>query len=250
MPTEIVSGKHAVLELLRAKKRRCYEVWVSESKKEKIVAEIEEAAKKNKVPVKFVSSEEIASLSFIDKHQGVAARCDPFVFSDLAIVSKAAKSSDNKGLLLILDGILDPQNLGALIRTAHLCGVHGIILPKDNSAPVSPVTQKASSGAAEHIPIVQVTNIVSTLRQLKEEGFWIAGAAGESAQNLYLFDFTGNNYVLVLGAEGKGIRRLVRENCDYLLSIPMFGKIESYNVSVAGAIFMSEIMRQRNFKTP
>jgi 23S rRNA (guanosine2251-2'-O)-methyltransferase len=112
---------------------------------------------------------------------------------------------------------------------------------------VSPATTKVSSGATEHLPIVQVTNIVSTIKELKEAGFWVAGAAGEGSQNLYLFDFTGNNYVLVLGSEGKGIRRLVRENCDHLVSIPMMGKIESFNVSVAGAIFMSEVMRQRFF---
>lgn len=247
---EIISGKHAVLELLRAGKRRCYEVYVAEKKKEKIVEEIEEAAKKNRVKVRQVTHEEMAALSSIEKHQGIAAKCDPFVFSELNEVVGAAKATDKKGLIVVFDGITDPQNLGALIRTAHLCGVNGAILPKDNSAPVSPATQKASSGATEHIPIVQITNVVSTLKQLKEDGFWIVGAAGESAQNLYLFDFTGNNYVLVLGAEGKGIRRLVRENCDYLLSIPMLGKIESYNVSVAGAIFMAEVMRQRYFKTP
>lgn len=248
--TEIIIGKHAVLELLRAKKRRCYEIYIAEGRKEKIVVQIEEAAKKNRVPVKFVSSDEIASLSTIEKHQGVAAKCDPFVFSTLEEIIGAAKRSDNKGLLVVLDGIMDPQNLGSLIRTAHLCGVHGMILPKDNSAPVSPAATKASSGASEYLPIVQVTNIASTLKELKGSGFWVVGAAGESVQNVYLFDFTGNNYVLVLGAEGRGIRRLVREKCDFLLSIPMVGKIESYNVSVAGAIFMSEIMRQHHFKTP
>lgn len=246
---EIISGKHAVLELLRAKKRRCYEVLIAESKKEKLVAEIEEAAKKNRVPVKFVRAEEIASFSSIEKHQGVAAKCDPFVFSQIEGVLKAAKADEKKGFIVILDGITDPQNLGSLIRTAHLCGVHGMILPKDNSAPVSPAATKASSGATEYLPIVQVTNISSAIKELKDGGFWIVGAVGESDKNLYQHDFIGNNYALVLGAEGKGIKRLVRENCDYLLKIPMFGNIESYNVSVAGAIFMSEIMRQRFFKT-
>ena len=234
--TEIITGKHAVLEILRAKKRRCHEVWVAETKKEKIVEEIEAEAKKNKVPLR---RENI--------HEGIAARCDPFVFSEIGPVIAAAKASNNKGLLVVLDGIVDPQNLGALIRTAHLCGANGIIIPKDNSAPVSPATVKASSGATEHIPIVQITNISTTLKELKDHGFWVVGAAGGTAQNLYLYDFKGNNYVLVLGSEGKGIRRLVRENCDHLISIPMLGKIDSFNVSVAGAIFMSEIMRQRYF---
>ncbi len=248
--TEIISGTHAVLELLRAGKRRCYEIYIAEKRKEKITEEIEQAAQKKGVKVKKVTHEEMAGLSSVEKHQGIAAKCDPFVFSELGDVMGLARAVTNKGLIVVLDGITDPQNLGALIRTAHLCGVNGVILPKDNSAPVSPTVTKASSGATEYLPIVQVTNIASTLKELKDAGFWVAGAAGESAKNVYLFDFTGNNYVLVLGAEGKGIRRLVRENCDFLLSIPMFGKIESYNVSVAGAIFMSEIMRQRHFKTP
>lgn len=246
---EIICGTHAVLEILRAGKRKCREVFIAEGRKEKVVSEIEEAAKKRKVPVKQLRFEENESLARLESHQGVAVRCGPFVFSSLQDVIKAADPSGNKGFIIILDGILDPHNLGSLIRTANLCGVNGMILPKDNSAPVGPAATKVSSGATEHLPIVQVTNVVSTIKELKEAGFWVVGAAGEGAQNVYLFDFTGNNYVLVLGSEGKGIRRLVRENCDHLVFIPMLGKIESYNVSVAGAIFMSEIMRQRHFKT-
>ena len=246
--TEIISGKHAVLELLRAKKRKCYEVLIAQGKKEKIVTEIEEAAQKISVPVRHLRIEEIASITNSDKHQGVAARADSFSFSLLADVLNQLKTGDRNGFIVILDGILDPQNLGSLIRTSHLCGVDALILPKDNSAPVSPAAVKASSGASEYLPIVEITNIVATLKDLKDFGFWAVGAVGESDKNLYQFDFTGNNYVLVLGGEGKGIRRLVKENCDFLLSIPMFGKISSYNVSVAGAIFMSEVMRQRLFK--
>jgi len=248
--TVIISGKHAVLELLRAKKRKCYEIWVAQGKKEKLLTEIEEAAKRNSIPVRLVKGEKIASISKIDKHQGVAARVDPFIFSSLEESIKAARADAKKGFLVILDGILDPQNLGSLIRTAHLCGVHGIILPKDNSAPLSEAAIKASSGATEYLPIIEVTNIVATLKQLKESDFWAVAAVGETDKSLYQFDFTGNNYVLVLGAEGRGIKRLVRENCDFLLSIPMLGKISSFNVSVAGAIFMSEVMRQRFFRSP
>lgn len=244
---DIICGKHAVLELLRSGKRKCREIWIAQGKREKLVADIEEAAGRKSVPVRFVTNEEIASIARIEKHQGVAARVDPFQFSSLEDVIKTACADERKGFLVVLDGIVDPQNLGSLIRTANLCGVHGVILPKDNSAPISQATAKASSGTIEYTPIVEVINIVSTLKKLKDAGFWVAGAAGETQDLLYNFDFTGSHYVLVLGAEGKGIRRLVKENCDHLLSIPMFGNISSYNVSVAGAIFMSEIMRQRHF---
>lgn len=247
---EIISGMHTVLELLRAGKRRCHEVYIVEGKKERIVSQIEETAKKAKARVKHVTPEEIAALSPIDKHQGIAAKCDPFVFASTGDLLNEAKVKGEKGFIVILDGVMDPQNLGSLIRTAHLCGAHGMILPKDNSAPLSPAAMKASSGACEYLSIVQITNVVSTMKDLKDSGYWLAGAAGGTAQNVYLFDFTSDNYVLILGAEGKGLRRLVKENCDFLLSIPMYGRIDSFNVSAAGAIFMSEMMRQRHFKTP
>jgi len=157
----------------------------------------------------------------------------------------ARASGERKGFIVILDGITDPHNLGSLIRTALLMGVDGIILPKDNSAVVGPTVVKVSAGSTEHLKIAQVTNITSTIRYLKDRDFWIAGAAAEGATSIYQHDFIGINVALVLGAEGAGIRRLVKENCDYMLSIPMEGHIASYNVAVAGALFMGEVARQR-----
>lgn len=247
---EIICGTHAVAELLRARKRPCYEILVAQGKKEKAIADIEDMAVRSGVPVRSVPNEELSSIASVEKHQGVAAKTDHFPFNSLESVIKKAKGDPGKGFLLVLDGILDPHNLGSLIRTAHQTGVHGMILPKDNSAPVSPTAVKASAGATEYLQIVEVTNIVSALKDLKNNDFWIVGAEGSSKEGLYLFDFTKDNYVLVLGGEGRGIRRLVRENCDFLLSIPMFGNIDSYNVSVAGAMFMSEVMRQRHFRNP
>lgn len=246
---EIICGTHAVTELLRAKKRPCYEILIAQGKKEKAVCDIEAMAIKSGVPVRSISNEELASIASLEKHQGVAAKTNVFPFDSLQNIVKKAKEDPKKGFLLVLDGILDPHNLGSLIRTAHQTGVHGLIIPKDNSAPVSPTAVKGSAGATEYLQIVEVTNIVSTLKELKNNGYWIVGADGSSKDSLYLFDFTQDNYVLVLGGEGRGIRRLVRENCDFLLSIPMFGSIDSYNVSVAGAMFMSEVMRQRHFKS-
>jgi 23S rRNA (guanosine2251-2'-O)-methyltransferase len=245
---EIICGTRAVTELLRARKRRCYEILIAQGKRERAVCQIESMASELGVPVRYISNEELSAIATIEKHQGVAAKTDSFSFDSLQNIIKKAKNDSKKGFLLVLDGILDPHNLGSLIRTAHQTGVHGLILPKDNSAPVGAAAVKASAGASEYLPIALVTNIVSTLNELKNNGFWIVGTDASSQSSLYLFDFTKDNYVLVLGGEGRGIRRLVRENCDFLLAIPMFGNIDSYNVSVAGAVFMSEIMRQRNFK--
>lgn len=246
--TEIVGGKNVVLEILKAGRRKCHEIFLAQGKKEKITAEVENEAKKSNVPILYITQEEMNSLCSIEKHQGVAARVEAFSFTPVEEIIKSSASDPAKGLIVILDGVLDPHNLGSLIRSAHLLGVKGMILPKDNCAPLSPVAFKASAGACEYLPIAQVTNIVSTLKDLKTKDFWVVGAEGTSREDVYHFDFKGNNYVLVLGGEGKGIRRLVRENCDYLISIPMRGKVASYNVSVAGAIFMSEIMRQQHFK--
>ncbi|MFH1873913.1 MAG: 23S rRNA (guanosine(2251)-2'-O)-methyltransferase RlmB [Pseudomonadota bacterium] len=249
MSFEILSGKHAVLEALKAGKRKCHEIWLAQGRQEKGIEEIVNLAKQNSVSVKFVKNEQISQIATLDRHQGIAARFDVYKFSNISDLLPKSKEESTNSLILVLDGILDPQNLGSLVRSAHLLGVKGLIIPKDRSATITPTVVKASAGATEYLNIVEVTNLVTTLNDLKNEGFWVAGAAGEGSQNLYEFDFTGQNQVLVLGSEGKGLRRLVRESCDHLLYIPMLGQIESYNVSVAGAIIMAEAMRQKLLKT-
>ncbi|MFH0798686.1 MAG: 23S rRNA (guanosine(2251)-2'-O)-methyltransferase RlmB [Pseudomonadota bacterium] len=245
MATEIVYGMNPVLELLRAQKRRCHEVFVSALRNEADAKLVREVAEHAGVTVKSISKEEINKISRVEKNQGIAARCDPYQYADLEDILETALKDERKGFIVILDGITDPQNLGSLVRTASLMGVHGLILPRDNSAQVNPTVVKASAGATEHQAIVQVTNISRTITYLKGKGFWTAAAVGESADSLYLHDFKGYNLAIVLGSEGHGIRRLIRERCDYLLSIPMGGPIKSYNVSVAGALFMGEVARQR-----
>ncbi|PIU55241.1 MAG: 23S rRNA (guanosine(2251)-2'-O)-methyltransferase RlmB [Deltaproteobacteria bacterium CG07_land_8_20_14_0_80_38_7] len=242
--SEILTGKNAVQEALRAQKRKCYEIWISHNKKELIVADIVTSAEKRGLPIHFVDDGVISSLSLENKHQRIAGRFDPYPYACLEkIISD--NTQDKKSFLLFLDNIQDPHNLGSLIRTAHLLGVKGIVIPKDNSALITPTVVKVSAGATEYMDIVLVTNLVNVIKDLKKQGFWIVGAEEEGASSVYQFDFTGGNYALILGSEGKGIRRLVRENCDHLVYIPMFGKIGSYNVSVAGAIIISEAMRQR-----
>ena len=242
---EIIYGTNPVLEVMRAGKRRCHEVLVASGRRGRELSAIEEAASGSGVTLRRVARDEVAKLANTEKHQGVAARCDPFPYSTLEAIIDEALSDPRKGFIVVLDGVTDPQNLGSIARTAHLMGVHGIFLPRDNAASVNPTVVKSSAGATEHLPISQVTNVAQTLSYIKDRGFWVFGAAGETGESLYVHDFKGDNVAIVLGAEGGGMRRLVKERCDQLLSIPMEGKIGSYNVSVAGALFMGEVARQR-----
>lgn len=241
---EIISGVNVILEVLRSGRRRCYEISIAEGKKESILHEVEMLARKKGIPCRFVPRSMLTELSRIEKHQGIIAKVDPFEyipFEQLLADSVAGRDS----LLLILDSVLDPQNLGSLIRTAHLLGVDGLIFPKNNAAAVGPAATRASAGATEYLPIAQVTNLTTVLKQLKSKGYWIYGAEGVGSRSIYDIDLSTGHMVLVMGGEGTGMRRLVREGCDELLSIPMAGKIGSFNVSVAGGILLSEIIRQR-----
>lgn len=148
--------------------------------------------------------------------------------------------------MLILDSIEDPQNLGSLIRTANSAGVHGVIIPKDRASSVTPTVVKTSAGATEHTMISQVTNIAQTIEMLKKQGIWVIGIEGDAKQSIYKTDFN-IDVAIVIGGEGKGIRRLVKEKCDFLASIPMNGQVSSLNAGVAGAIAMFEVLRQRGF---
>lgn len=245
--TEIVTGKNSVLEILRSGKRRCHKLWILEGRQESVVTQILDEAQRLKVPHSFLGAKELETLSGTQKHQGVAAKVGIFPYSPLSEIIQLASRPGSAGIILALDNIVDPQNLGALIRTAHLLGVEGVIIPKDRSVGVTPAVLRSSAGATEYLPISIVTNLVSALNTLKDKDFWIVGSAASAAEDLFHFNFTDRRYVIVLGGEGKGMRRLVRDSCDIVLRIPIFGKIESYNVSVAGAIFMAEAVRQRLF---
>lgn len=239
--SEIICGTHAVLEAIRAGRRQVAEVYIASSKAEKLASQIEHEAFGRKIPCRKVSGDELFKMSRVEKHQGVAARVEVFRYaSEDEILGQDLPTP----FFLILDQVSDPQNLGSLIRTAHLCGVDAVFIPKDHSAGMGPAACRASAGAAEYLPIVQVTNLVHLITTLKEKNIWVAGADGESDQAVYQFDARGG-VALVMGSEGKGLRPLVREHCDVRLSIPMSGEIGSFNVSVAGAIFMSEFRRQR-----
>jgi 23S rRNA (guanosine2251-2'-O)-methyltransferase len=243
--TDIIYGVHPVLETLRSGRRSCHEVFIASGRKDEEARLISEEASRRGVPVRFVDRADIGRYAGTSKHQGVAARVDPFQYAALEDIVDVARRDERKGFIVLLDGVTDPHNVGSLIRTAHLMGAHGMILPRDNAAPITPVVVKVSAGATEHLPIAQVTNISNAIKFLKENDFWIAAAEASADKSLYLHDFTGYHVALILGAEGTGIRRLVRKNCDYFLSIPMEGAIASHNVAVAGALFMGEVARQR-----
>jgi 23S rRNA (guanosine2251-2'-O)-methyltransferase len=166
------------------------------------------------------------------------------LYTDVQGILSVWKKEGTKALFLILDGIQDPQNFGSLIRTASGCGTHGIIIPKDRSAGITPVVIKASAGAAAHLPIARVVNIATTIDALKKERIWVYGASGEARDLIYQLDFTVD-LAIVVGAEGKGIRPLVKKKCDRLFSIPMKGPVFSFNASVSGAMILYEVMRQR-----
>jgi 23S rRNA (guanosine2251-2'-O)-methyltransferase len=191
-----------------------------------------------------VSREAFLRIAPLEKSQGAVAYARQPRFLDIGELLNASSSRGEPGFLLFLDQLEDPQNVGALIRTAECAGVHGVVLPKHHSAAVSHGTLKASAGAVAHVPIAEVTNLVSAIRDLKKERYWVVGldAAGE---RLYTdVDYT-TPVILVVGSEGKGMRRLVRAECDFLVRIPLYGRISSLNASVAGALVMYEVARQR-----
>ena len=202
-------------------------------------------AKKRDVIVNFVSRDKLDQMSRDKKHQGVMAITAAFAYSTVEDILAKAEEKGEPPFLFILDEIEDPHNLGAIIRTANLCGAHGVIIPKRRAAGLTATAVKASAGAIHYTPVAKVTNIAKTIAELKEKGMWFACADMGEAD---YFDTNLKGPIgLVIGSEGEGISRLVKENCDFTASIPMYGKISSLNASVAAALQMYEVVRQRNY---
>jgi len=241
----IIAGRKPVMEALRAGtniEKIVFLLGVQGT----VIEEIRLTAQRSKVPVSQASRQEFRELASDATTQGVVAIVrDVKAFVGLDEIVQRAESKGEKPLILLLDGIEDPQNLGALVRTAECAGVHGVVIPKHHAASVTSAVVRASAGATEHMAMAEVTNIVTTLDELKERGFWTAGVALEGDIPYTAFDYT-TPAAIVVGNEGKGIRRLVREHCDRLVRIPMYGAIESLNASVAGALVMYEAAKQRH----
>ena len=240
-----IIGRNPVIEALKAK-RPIEKILILRGSHGKPIQMIKSLARENGVIVTEVDKHKFRSLTQSESAQGVVAIAGVKEYDDLDTLLEniSSASGAKRPFLLILDEITDPHNIGALIRTAECAGVDGIILPKHHAASLTDTVLKTSAGAVEHIPVSRVTNVANTIDRLKEDGYWIVGADG-TADKLYdEIDFT-LPVAIIIGAEGKGMRRLVKDKCDFLVRIPLKGKIESLNASVAGAIIMYEVVRQR-----
>ncbi len=241
---DLLFGFHSVYEALKAKKRKFYSVLISKNRSSNRIHKIETIARKRKIKIELVKPETLDRATAVSNHQGVAAKTSFFPIKKASEVVKLVQIEKKSCFILILENIEDPHNLGALIRTALCAGVDYILIPKDRSALPSPVVSRSSAGAMEHADIFYITNTASILRSLKENGVWVSGLDALGDTFLFESDLTGN-IALVIGGEHKGIRPLVKKECDFLLSIPNKGNINSLNASVAGGIAMYEAYRQR-----
>ena len=240
---DIVEGRNAVLELLNSE-RDINKIFVQAGEKHGSINKIIAIAKENKVVVKEVEKSKLDFMSKTNNHQGVIAVVPPFNYCEIEDILDLAKSRNEDAFVLILDGIEDPHNLGSIIRTAETAGVHGIIIPKRRSVTVNSTVSKVSAGAVEYMKIARVNNINEATRKLKENGLWIIGTDGDANTYYYNQDLKGD-IAIVIGSEGFGISRLVKENCDMLVKIPMKGNITSLNASVSAGIVMYEAVKQR-----
>lgn len=240
---EKIYGVHAVEALLRHHPKRVKQVWLAEGRNDPRVQPLLELAAAARVAVGQCERREMDA--WVEGvHQGVVAEVSPSQVWGEAMLEELLDRTEGVPLLLVLDGVTDPHNLGACLRTADAAGALAVIVPKDKSATLNATVRKVACGAAEVIPLVAVTNLARSLEKLQQRGLWVVGTAGEAEQQLYQQDLTGPT-VLVMGAEGKGMRRLTREHCDFLVKLPMAGSVSSLNVSVATGVCLFEVLRQR-----
>jgi 23S rRNA (guanosine2251-2'-O)-methyltransferase len=242
--SDLVAGLHAVRTALAHGAGEVSELWYDPRRRDRRLREVLDLARAGRVATHALERAELNRLTRGANHQGVAARVAvPGALDELAL-DGLLEGLPEPPFLLVLDGVQDPHNLGACLRTADATGVHAVIAPRDRSVGLTPVVCKVASGAAGRVPYVQVTNLVRTLKRLQGCGVWLVGTAGEAPSDLYSADLRGP-LALVMGGEGKGLRRLTREHCDLLLSLPLRGVVESLNVSVATGIVLYEALRQR-----
>ncbi|EFM11512.1 RNA methyltransferase, TrmH family, group 3 [Paenibacillus curdlanolyticus YK9] len=240
---EIIAGKHPVLEALRSG-REINKVWIAEGSQKHLTAPIVAEAKQHGIIVQFADKRKLDSMAGEVAHQGVIAQAAAYRYYEVEEILAAAKAKGETPFLLLLDEIEDPHNLGSILRTAECTGVHGVIIPKRRSVGLTATVSKISAGAAEYVPVARVTNLAQTIETLKEQGVWIAGADVAAEQDVYRTKFD-MPLGLVIGNESKGMGRLIREKCDFLIKLPMAGQLNSLNASVAAGVLMYEVLRQR-----
>lgn len=240
--TEWIYGIHSVASVLKSQPHRLLRIHVQQGRHDERVQKVLDTAQREAIEIIRESRQQLDQLAH-GNHQGIVAECRPGEQYDEAFLDVLAERHGKNLLLLVLDGVTDPHNLGACMRTAEAAGVHGVIIPRDNSASMTATVRKVAAGAAELVPLVVVTNLARTLKQLQQLGVWTIGAAGEATQSLYQAKLA-TPMALVMGAEGSGLRRLTKETCDDLISIPMIGETSSLNVSVATGVCLFEIVRQ------
>ena len=240
-----IEGRNAVLEAFRSGKT-IDRLFVLDGCQDGPVLTIKREAKKQDTLIRYVDKERLDQLSETGKHQGVIAYAAAYDYAEVEDILNAAKEKGEDAFIVLLDNIEDPHNLGAIIRTAHQAGAHGIIIPKNRAVGLTATVARTSAGALNYLPVAKATNLSKTIEDLKKEGLWFA-AADMDGQEMYDANLTGP-IGLVIGSEGEGVSRLVKEKCDFSVSIPMKGQIDSLNASVAAGVLCYEIVRQRKFK--
>lgn len=244
---EWLYGIHALTAVLEREPQRILEIYIAKGRDDERLHRLINLARKNGLGIQFCNKKILDDKAQGESHQGIVARAQPakaLTENDLDAIIAHAQNIGKAPFLLVLDGVTDPHNLGAVLRSADAAGVDAVIVPKDKSASMNATVRKVACGAADVIPLIQVTNLSRTLAELQEKAIWVVGTAGEAKQSV--FDCKMNGPIaLVMGAEGKGMRRLTRERCDELIKLPMHGSVSSLNVSVATGICLYEILRQR-----
>jgi 23S rRNA (guanosine2251-2'-O)-methyltransferase len=241
----VVYGMNPVRELLRSGADGLSELWLAEGgDRQRAFAELERGAREHGAKVRSAPRAKLDRLAGVTQHQGVVAVVADYRYREVEDLLDAARRSGKPPLLVLLDGVEDPHNLGAVVRSAHALGAHGVVVPRDRAASVTPTAAKASAGAIEHLPVARVTNLVRTLEELKEAGIWTVATVPDGDVTIQALDLTGP-IALVIGGEGQGVRALVRKSCDHAARIPMEGRVGSLNASAAAAIALYEAMRQR-----
>jgi 23S rRNA (guanosine2251-2'-O)-methyltransferase len=240
----LVHGLHAVRWLLQRHPERVRQVWLQKGRDDARAAEIGTLARQAGIAIQNAEARTLDSMTAEASHQGVVAAIAPSQPWDEAQLHQHVTALQEPALLLLLDGVQDPHNLGACLRTADACGANAVVVPRDRAVGLNATVRKVAAGAAETVPLATVTNLARTMRALKEQGIWLIGLAADAAQRCCDTDLTGP-VGIVIGGEGEGLRRLTRESCDLLASLPMTGAIESLNVSVAAGMALYEVTRQR-----